>query len=61
MHLVINKLAAGGGVVQKSCYKMVGLSDERCSMHAHKIHGNKIIMIVLWLGVSLCSTDALAL
>ena len=47
--------------MQKSCYKMVGLSDERCSMHTHEIHGNKIIMIVLWLGVSLCSTDALAL
>ena len=50
--------------MQKSSYKMAGLSDERCSMYVCMhimMHGMKMIMIVLCLGVSLCSTDALAL
>ena len=45
--------------MQKSCYKIAGLSDVGVHIMIHA--SKKIIMIVLWIGVSLCSTDALAL
>ena len=44
--------------MQKSCYKLVGFSDEIMRI---MMHGNEKIVQQLWLGMSLCSTDALAL